>query len=128
MAAHSWEDIIADSKPNLCQRQWPTRPGIRLTTKVANLGRRIPIVEGDCSAFVLSAPITHGDNGGPVINERGEVVAITVAGNDQAAGQNMAIPINLAKGLSNFRPSPGQTLELWDTGLMLYSQGHVNWA
>lgn len=46
----------------------------------------------------------------------------------EAAGHNVAIPINLAKELLNYRPDPGQPLKLWDAGLILSSQGHCNWA
>lgn len=60
------------------------------------IDQRMPLQRG-WEAFHMTAIINHGDSGGPVIDDRGRVVAINVAGNPRAAAQNLAIPIDLAK-------------------------------
>ena len=58
--------------------------------------QRLPMLTG-WDAFHMTANINHGDSGGPVVDEQGRVIAITVAGNPNAAAQNLAIPIDIAK-------------------------------
>ena len=58
--------------------------------------QRLPLQTG-WEAFHMTANINHGDSGGPVIDEKGNVIAINVAGSQTAVAQNLAIPINLAK-------------------------------
>lgn len=41
----------------------------------------------------ISAPVTHGNSGGPVVNDKGEVIGIVAFGSD-AAGFNFAVPSN----------------------------------
>jgi S1-C subfamily serine protease len=52
--------------------------GYKVNNQSGEIGERIPMNQDDWSAFALSAPITHGDSGGPVINNEGEVIAINV--------------------------------------------------
>jgi S1-C subfamily serine protease len=46
----------------------------------------------------MSAAISPGNSGGPVVNDKGEVVAITVAKLTTGESLNFAIPINFARG------------------------------
>jgi hypothetical protein len=46
----------------------------------------------------MSAPVSPGNSGGPVVNESGEVVAITVSKLTTGESLNFAIPINFARG------------------------------
>jgi hypothetical protein len=46
----------------------------------------------------MSAAVSPGNSGGPVVNERGEVVAITVSKLTAGESLNFAIPINFARG------------------------------
>lgn len=62
------------------------------------------VTEGIISAFrpeknqiQMSTRITHGSSGGPVINERGEVIGIAQGGIPDVTSVNYFIPINLLK-------------------------------
>jgi peroxiredoxin len=56
--------------------------------------------EGDgFRLFQMSAPISHGSSGGPVFNNKGEVIAIAKGGIDQGQNLNFSIPIDYARGM-----------------------------
>lgn len=55
------------------------------------------VIQGGWEAFHMTANINHGDSGGPVIDDNGDVIGITVAGSNDAAAQNLAIPIDIGK-------------------------------
>ncbi len=57
--------------------------------------------------FQISAPISEGSSGGPVFDERGNVIAVVVASIKSGQNLNFAIPINYAKPLIN---SPSERL------------------
>ena len=47
--------------------------------------------------IMTDAAANHGNSGGPLFNEYGEVVGVLVAGIENAKGMNFAIPSNVAK-------------------------------
>ena len=48
-----------------------------------------------CDKFIMfSAPIVHGNSGGPVFNGNGEVIGIATLGREDALAMNYAIPIS----------------------------------
>lgn len=49
----------------------------------------------------ISAPISSGNSGGPLVNDKGEVVGITSAGFDDGQNLNLAIPINVLDKVAN---------------------------
>ncbi len=85
------------------------KPGDKVFTIGAPLGLDYSISEGlmsgirrvnDQKVLQLSAPISPGSSGGPLINTQGEVVGINSSGYTAAAGAqslNFAIPINEVK-------------------------------
>lgn len=84
----------------------------RVITHDGNIDQtKMPTV-GGWVAFHVTAETGHGDSGGPVLDSEGRVVALNVAGNDQAPGQNVAVPINLARkylqqaGIQHLDPGP----------------------
>ena len=49
----------------------------------------------DTNTYIqISAPISHGNSGGPVVNALGEVIGIASAGFDDGQNLNLAIPIS----------------------------------
>lgn len=53
-------------------------------------GLKYPYIMTDVAA-------NHGNSGGPLYNEKGEVIGVLVAGIDAAEGMNYAIPANIAE-------------------------------
>lgn len=49
--------------------------------------------------FQMTAPISRGSSGGPVLNSRGEVIGISFAGFEEGQNLNFAIPVNSLKSL-----------------------------
>ena len=64
--------------------------GIISDAKRAMPGLSYPYIMTDAAA-------NHGNSGGPLLNEAGEVIGVLVAGIDNAKGMNYAIPINMVK-------------------------------
>lgn len=59
---------------------------------VSNKNRILP---GDTKSYIqTSAPISHGNSGGPLLNEYGEVVGINSASIDEGQNLNFAIPVS----------------------------------
>lgn len=57
--------------------------------------------------FQMDAAISKGNSGGPVVNDRGDVVGITVAKIEAGESLNFAIPVNYARGLLQLEPVSG---------------------
>ena len=52
--------------------------------------------------IMTDAAANHGNSGGPLLNEKGEVIGVLVAGIDSAKGMNYAIPSNIVKDFLSF--------------------------
>lgn len=67
--------------------------------RVANPAVRV----GDVDLIMMDLTITHGNSGGPLVDESGRVVGITSAGlkasEDETSGFSLAVPIDEAMGL-----------------------------
>jgi S1-C subfamily serine protease len=86
------------------------RVGDRVVAIGSPLGLQNTLTEGIVSALrakliQMSAPISPGSSGGPVLNTAGDVVGISVA--SAAGGQNLnfAVPINWAKRYLGMAPA-----------------------
>ncbi len=82
---------------------------------------------GGWDAFEMSAPIDHGDSGGPVLNAEGKVIAINMAAaSDLSNPLRLVVPINLSKPLlakAGVTPDPGKLSAHWEQALRLFAEG-----
>jgi len=87
-------------------------------------------------ALQTNASATHGNSGGPVLNQAGEVIGLLTFRGDTVDGQevqgfNFIVPSNTAKeyiaqaGTNN---SPGPVDKLWQEGLTEYWDSHFSKA
>ncbi|WP_191991814.1 S1C family serine protease [Bacillus aerolatus] len=80
----------------------------------------------------LNAASTHGNSGGPVINEKGEVIGLLTFRGDTVNGQevqgfNFAVPVNTVKEFVNqagAKNTSSRTDKLFKEGLILYWGGY----
>ena len=56
--------------------------------------------------FQMTAPISPGSSGGPVLNNSGKVIGISVGGMEHGQNLNFAIPVNYLKQLANIPITP----------------------
>jgi serine protease Do len=88
-----------------------------------------PVIQTD-------ANINHGSSGGPVCNNKGEVIGITTFGSIEnsgglAVGLNFAIPVTILKEYldsSNVVPRQGKATQLFSEGLDLFEKGYYRRA
>jgi len=52
----------------------------------------------------ISAPISHGNSGGPVVNAMGQVVGIASAGFEEGQNLNLALPISVIEQITRSNP------------------------
>ncbi len=66
----------------------------------------ISAIRGDPDKFFqMTAPISQGSSGGPVFNERGEVIGVSFATHRNGQNLNFAIPVNYLKALMPTLPT-----------------------
>lgn len=58
----------------------------------------------DATYIQISAPISHGNSGGPVVNSKGQVIGIACAGLEDGQNLNFAIPISELDKISRTNP------------------------
>lgn len=52
---------------------------------------------GNRTLFMISAPVTAGCSGAPVLNQKGELIGMIVGGREGTTAMNYAVPINVIK-------------------------------
>lgn len=85
---------------------------------------------GDWPVIQMDANINHGSSGGPVCNEKGEVVGLTTFGSIEntgglAAGLNFAVPVTILDEYidsAGIDPEPGTATLHFTRGLNSYGQ------
>lgn len=60
---------------------------------------------GDKRYLQITAPISHGSSGGPVLNQRGEVVGVSVMTLTEGQNLNFAVPVSEVRALSASPPA-----------------------
>lgn len=73
--------------------------GLDFTVSEGIISQRRPF--GDHMMLQISAPISHGSSGGPILNMRGEVIGVATAGVEQGQNLNFALPINYVDAALN---------------------------
>ena len=61
---------------------------------IAPLASRGIVGQTSDAAIVYDAETTHGGSGGPVLNARGEVIAVNAAILPEFGGSNLGVPVN----------------------------------
>ena len=59
---------------------------------------------GEVPYIQISAPISHGNSGGPVVNSMGQVIGIASAGFEEGQNLNLALPITIVDQISTEQP------------------------
>ena len=91
---------------------------------------------GNWPVIQMDANINHGSSGGPVCNEKGEVVGLTTFGSLEntgglAAGLNFAVPVAILDEYldsASVDPSPSPAARRFAHALDMYSQGRYSAA
>jgi serine protease Do len=68
---------------------------------ISSLNRSIQFENGMLELIQTDAAINPGNSGGPLVNTKGEVIAINTAKMPYAHGIGFAVPINIAKSIMN---------------------------
>ncbi|MEH7416531.1 S1C family serine protease [Neobacillus drentensis] len=84
----------------------------------------------------INAAATHGNSGGPVINDKGQIIGLLTFRGDTVNGQevqgfNFAVPVNTVKEFVNqagVRNTKSETDQLFQEGLELYWGGYYKHA
>jgi S1-C subfamily serine protease len=100
---------------------------------IAHDGKMVQRVstDKDWEALYITAAISEGDSGGPIMDRYGRVVALNVYGNQNRAGNNVAVPINLAKKYltqAKVEPDSGPLTARWLAGQDYYARGEYTKA
>ncbi|TMC96690.1 MAG: trypsin-like serine protease [Chloroflexi bacterium] len=93
-------------------------------------------MQGGWSAIQTDASITHGNSGGPVFNDKGQVIGIATFGSideqgNEIQGFNFLVPTSILKEYlqkAGVKPGESQTTKLYSLGLDAYDGGHYKIA
>ena len=94
--------------------------GSKIVTVSSPLGLDQTVTEGIVSAIrildgrqlvQITAPISHGSSGGPVIDSAGKVFAISTLTLEEGQGLNFAVPVKYAMGLLSSSVTPRELSE-----------------
>lgn len=72
--------------------------------------------------IMTDAAANHGNSGGPLYNEQGEIIGVLVAGIDGAKGMNYAIPSSVAEAFMSYVVNNSEIKNANIGGLNKYSQ------
>ena len=80
---------------------------------VSSLNRSIQTRSGVLELIQTDAAINPGNSGGPLVNTKGEVIAINTANMPYAQGIGFAVPINTAKSILKELIEKGKVMRPW---------------
>src|SRR5918994_121321 len=80
---------------------------------ISSLNRNIQFENGVLELIQTDAAINPGNSGGPLVNTKGEVIAINTANMPYAQGIGFAVPINTAKSIMSELIEKGKVTRPW---------------
>lgn len=80
------------------------------------------------SVIQISAPISHGSSGGPVLNMRGEVVGVAAGGRDDGQNLNYALTGASLAVMSERAEQKSKITRLYEDGVRFYKGGNYKSA
>jgi S1-C subfamily serine protease len=80
---------------------------------VSSLNRSIQARSGVLELIQTDAAINPGNSGGPLVNTKGEVIAINTANMPYAQGIGFAVPVNTAKSILKELIEKGRVMRPW---------------
>jgi S1-C subfamily serine protease len=80
---------------------------------VSSLNRSIQTRNGVLELIQTDAAINPGNSGGPLVNTKGEVIAINTANMPYAQGISFAVPANIAKSILGELIEKGRVTRSW---------------
>ncbi|MBB3110855.1 S1-C subfamily serine protease [Paenibacillus phyllosphaerae] len=105
-----------------------------LTSGLISARKTMP---GGWDIMQVDAAMTHGNSGGPVFNEQGDVIGIATFGSIDSSngaevqGMNFVIPVSIAKQFLNelnVTPTESQLTTLYKEGLTFFNEGKYSKA
>ncbi|WP_159426204.1 S1C family serine protease [Desulfolucanica intricata] len=106
-------------------------------TLTSGLISAIKPMDGGWKVFQTDAAMTHGNSGGPVLNEQGEVIGLATFGTvdpltgEEVAGMNFIVPVDVAKEfleMANVKPKESRFTVLYNEALELYEKDYYKKA
>ena len=89
---------------------------------ISNASRVVAGYNPNMTYIQHTAPITHGNSGGPLINDKGEVIGINTWGDTSGQNLNFAVPVSYLNEIDTGNPL---TMEEFAGGLYLPSDAYV---
>lgn len=80
---------------------------------ISSLNRSIRTRNGVLELIQTDAAINPGNSGGPLVNTKGEVIAINTANMPYAQGIGFAVPVNIAKSILKDLIEKGRVMRPW---------------
>ncbi|KAB8335576.1 trypsin-like serine protease [Scytonema tolypothrichoides VB-61278] len=129
------DKIVAMGYPGINPNILKKKSFAEATTTSGEISAKKQLANGS-PVFQISASVTHGNSGDPVLNEKGEVIGMTTFGGEPVNGQevsgfafaftsNTIMEFVRQAGVSN---EEGAIDKLYRDGLQLYSQGEYTQA
>jgi tetratricopeptide (TPR) repeat protein len=88
------DEVFAIGNPDLLQKS--ISQGIVSATRNLDDGRTL---------LQITSPISHGSSGGPILNDQGEVIAVTVSTRNDGQNLNFAVPVTYLRELLKAKPN-----------------------
>ena len=102
----------------------------RVSSQPGHISTTKPM-QGGWRALEMTSYIHHGNSGGPVLDQQGNVIGLNVGVATPGARLTLAVPINVAKEFlkqAGIQPDPGPLTRQWVEGMQLFGSGRYTEA